>query len=652
MVQIRFKRGLKEDIPNLAEGEPGFCTDTKEFFMGSDQGNINFKNIINVKDFGAIGDGINDDTESIKKAFSYITSDRKHIFFPVGKYYITERIQNILSENDYLKVSGDNAELYAKDNLTDDSILSFTQSVKNENIEIIEDIPENTDTIIINDTSIIKTGDIIRINTDEVFTYRENYGQIHYKSFVTKVLEIIDSNTLRLTDSIPYAFSSNNDLTIDHYGKPANITVQNLSFSMEHKETDKNITGLRLNSIFKGTIKNIKTNYFSMAGVSLRHTYNININNINCEGSHFSNDLNYGVVLFNSYHINIENSNISAKRHSIACSGSPCYWVRINNCSLYSDIYYSFNSHVCGEVFLNNCYLSSGVQMGEGKIHLNNCELQNRTDYQFVIRVRPDYKKSFSLLNINNCIINTKKYNSNPLSFIYITGIYNTSDDETISLDQIGNINIKNCIFKGSEIEAILRINSILDTIQTIGNFSITNNLFLSGGNIITIDGDLDNHTESEEKGSINFSNNKTEKFNISLNNTISKLFSNVSIINNEPLKIINPENNQYDYNDFYYFINNYVGFLKINNNIFTNGGLIENSDRVILIGNHYLSSNINNYLVRVRKNNFLQLVDNIIYQKDTDINVQKGFQNTDNSFLIQNGNVYLEEPEKTYSEE
>lgn len=38
-VTILFKRGLKDNIPDLAVGEPGFCTDTKELFVGSSQGN-------------------------------------------------------------------------------------------------------------------------------------------------------------------------------------------------------------------------------------------------------------------------------------------------------------------------------------------------------------------------------------------------------------------------------------------------------------------------------------------------------------------------------------------------------------------------------------------------------------------------------------
>ncbi|NCB00629.1 MAG: hypothetical protein EOM67_00490, partial [Spirochaetia bacterium] len=39
MAIIKIKRGLKANIPTLQVGEPGFCTDTKELFVGSADGN-------------------------------------------------------------------------------------------------------------------------------------------------------------------------------------------------------------------------------------------------------------------------------------------------------------------------------------------------------------------------------------------------------------------------------------------------------------------------------------------------------------------------------------------------------------------------------------------------------------------------------------
>jgi polygalacturonase len=43
--------------------------------------------VVNVKDFGAAGDGVNDDTDAIRQAFDAANADAdRTIFFPPGQY--------------------------------------------------------------------------------------------------------------------------------------------------------------------------------------------------------------------------------------------------------------------------------------------------------------------------------------------------------------------------------------------------------------------------------------------------------------------------------------------------------------------------------------------------------------------------------------
>lgn len=70
--------------------------------------NLKLKNhlSISVKDFGAVGDGINDDTTAIKQAFlSVNNSHHSTVFFPKGIYKITDTIS--VSNSDFLTVEGD-----------------------------------------------------------------------------------------------------------------------------------------------------------------------------------------------------------------------------------------------------------------------------------------------------------------------------------------------------------------------------------------------------------------------------------------------------------------------------------------------------------------------------------------------------------------
>lgn len=146
---IQHRRGIKTDLPpKLEEGELGFCVDTRELFIGNSSaqgGNtqiltdaadvtelISYEFLSNtqvpsqtgtslnqpvrrtlqahlddawvdVKSYGAMGDGVHDDTDSINRAIrdlytkSLTTSEnirqaRKTIYFPAGRYLVSDEI--------------------------------------------------------------------------------------------------------------------------------------------------------------------------------------------------------------------------------------------------------------------------------------------------------------------------------------------------------------------------------------------------------------------------------------------------------------------------------------------------------------------------------------------------------------------------------
>ena len=79
--------GLGDFVPVVAEG-------TTKPRMLKDR----FADVVNVKDFGAVGDGVTDDTEAIQAALSAAS---KAVFFPAGTYITTKTL-----------VVGDNLSLY------------------------------------------------------------------------------------------------------------------------------------------------------------------------------------------------------------------------------------------------------------------------------------------------------------------------------------------------------------------------------------------------------------------------------------------------------------------------------------------------------------------------------------------------------------
>ena len=143
--RIQHRRGLKEELPQLAAGELGWAVDTQELYIGNgtiaegapEVGNTKIitedDNILssantytfvgntvapvvtgvdnnspisrtlqqklddfaNVKDFGAVGDGSTDDTAAINRAIANLITveatgkEKRKLYFPGGVYYIT-----------------------------------------------------------------------------------------------------------------------------------------------------------------------------------------------------------------------------------------------------------------------------------------------------------------------------------------------------------------------------------------------------------------------------------------------------------------------------------------------------------------------------------------------------------------------------------
>lgn len=91
--QIKVKRGLEANLPTLALGEFGYTTDSEILYIGGNNGNvvINKSDIVNIKRFGAKGDGVTDDTVAIQNAINSL-SVGGIVLFPQGDYVISSTL--------------------------------------------------------------------------------------------------------------------------------------------------------------------------------------------------------------------------------------------------------------------------------------------------------------------------------------------------------------------------------------------------------------------------------------------------------------------------------------------------------------------------------------------------------------------------------
>ena len=182
--RIQLRRGLHDNLPNLASAEMGWSLDQRRLFIGNGTASegapvtgrteiltehsdilqliniFSFKaertgsiaatgpnntqftrslqekldDFVNVRDFGAKGDGITDDTNAINRAlnntYSYTSAisgvpTRRTIYFPAGKYLVSD----LINVPPFVTVVGDGYEntlIYTNTNIA--SILNLTDS--------------------------------------------------------------------------------------------------------------------------------------------------------------------------------------------------------------------------------------------------------------------------------------------------------------------------------------------------------------------------------------------------------------------------------------------------------------------------------------------------------------------------------------------
>jgi hypothetical protein len=102
--RIQLRRGLATDLPTLAAGEFGFTTDTRNLYIGSSVGNIRVQgDYITPEMYGAVGDGVTDDTAEIQAAINAAELVGGTVRFASKDYLISSALT---VDTDYVTLQG------------------------------------------------------------------------------------------------------------------------------------------------------------------------------------------------------------------------------------------------------------------------------------------------------------------------------------------------------------------------------------------------------------------------------------------------------------------------------------------------------------------------------------------------------------------
>ena len=575
--------------------------------------------MVNVKDFGAVGDGEADDLNSIENAIEYCLNNNKPLFLDGSTYYISDRINfNLSNYKNTLIIIGNNSTIKRNDNNYSDkknnNIITFYGEYDNDS-PIISDIDYHNRKIEVENADIFEKDDIIRIVTDELFAVRLIYSTEYNKTFYSTIQKI-DKNTIIVNDDIPYNFSSSNNMKLQKRNKinDLNIIINNLNLEWDSELNDVDTRGIVIRNLDNILINNVICNK-TQTGFIFERGYNYKISNITTKTQKINDvELRYGMVISDIHNSLFNNMWLQTSRQTFDTSGSPCNNVIVNNCYFYSDEGRSYGSHNAEKIIFNNCLFNDGIQLANGNFTFNNCYIsdQNR-QHSIWVRKDANFIKS---INLNNCNINIKEHEYDN---IFILASFSTG------FKYIGDINLNNNNFYGEKIQHFIRFDGeITENIDEIKSIIIKNNTFNSIVERLLTYNIVD--TSFNEKNVMIIKDNLFKSYETSdvpmIKNDILNISNDIHITNNI-------SNNSFGIT-FYQYDDELDKTIKILNNIFRN----DNID-----GNSIFIQDTNNLTVILKNNEFYE---GEIRLRDIDkLILQQNFSFNNNLFDVRDTNVY-----------
>lgn len=292
-----------------------------------------FANIINVKDFGAKGDGVTDDTESIQAAIDSIRYSKvsKSVYLPCGKYFISKTIN--IPQKICIYGDGITTEIVA------DSSIVYAFSSHGEMDDIEYRLNENAtsfDTTLSTNIPVSVGDDILLVSQRNALSPDGGKDwQLgvptsgSHATYYAEVIKVVEKNDNGFSFQPPLVFpdyNKDNSQETDQYARNGS-TVAKIYFNTDIEIRDLKIinVGIRFTLVSKSTIKNIvfDKNIYNGYAIHFDRCYGCNI--IECDVHHdpnlWLNDL--------SHHLKPNTKYWTWNSYVIASSWNCC----LENCS-------------------------------------------------------------------------------------------------------------------------------------------------------------------------------------------------------------------------------------------------------------------------------------------------------------------------------
>jgi len=409
-MSIVYEKVVAEDL-NLGVGSVTVTSPAGGTMTGS-KINIRtfFPPLFYVDDYGAVGNGVANDTTAIQNAITALQAagGGTLVFRPGATYYVSPALVDddgtvkqtglMFQVTTNMLVWGYGAKLVCHyGDWTDYNAYVFYPWA-NYNGEITLDAEQVAGATTISipaspgTTGIARGDGILVISTDEKYYWYTGAATTYYKAFMTTVTQVVSGTSLRIADPLPYVMNEGAAYAVKlrYFTAPPRFAILGLNCEWTGTvlyQGDLNnyypheLDGLMLWQFFHPMVRDIGLSNMAGYGAQFNRIYGGVIDNVYGEMARGVTGWGYGIGVYSNYNTDYNNCHIWASRHAVACSGLPSCDVRFNHCDFESQGWndgYAWDSHIAHRVFVNDCNIPNGVKYAGAEHYFTNCRIGNK----------------------------------------------------------------------------------------------------------------------------------------------------------------------------------------------------------------------------------------------------------------------------------
>jgi hypothetical protein len=272
---------------------------------------------VSVKDFGAVGDGITNDTVAIQAA---LNSGAKRVFVPAGTYVITATLtipDNVSLEGDGIGATIFDGSSATYANLTSGRHISTVGGSWGSLPALSADVNKGDRTLTFASAPSIVPGDVLQIYNPTDFSFSGFRAEYRAGEFIR--VAKVSGTTVTLQGTLCDSYLA---ADVDLYKLQGATSCNLRGFTLKGLSSGGAVFGINFFNAVDSSIEDVRVYGCSYTQISVNQCFNVQLRG--CTGeedftTNFGGD--YGLAIANSHIVNVSGGYYAAARHGVTTGG-------------------------------------------------------------------------------------------------------------------------------------------------------------------------------------------------------------------------------------------------------------------------------------------------------------------------------------------